>query len=152
MLEERLEEEFGLVSAWHAFKPGAPEPSTLYFRWKKEQGFHIDYCFIPKRWVPLIKDVSVPEFGGRAWRSDHRPMIVEIDVPRRRGLTSPLNHHRGALLAPAVGRRMARSRPMAALNFAAAGCVDACSLERSWRSSPRRIVFAWSISRTVPRH
>ena len=85
MLEARLEEEFGLVSAWHAFKPGAPEPSTLYFRWKEERGFHIDYCFIPKRWVPLIKDVSVPEFGGQEWRSDHRPMIVEIDVPHAAG-------------------------------------------------------------------
>lgn len=78
MLEERLLEEFGLVSAWHALHGDKPESSTHYFHWKEEEGFHIDYCFIPQAWASHVTDVSVPPFVGADWRSDHRPLVVDI--------------------------------------------------------------------------
>ena len=82
MLEERLLEEFRLVSAWHAFNPETPEPSTLYFRWKEARGYHIDYCFIPQEWVNSLETFLLVVFSGLDWRSDHRPLIVEIDEPK----------------------------------------------------------------------
>ena len=45
------------MSAWHALHGDKRESSTHYFRWKEEQGFHIDYCFIPQAWASHVTDV-----------------------------------------------------------------------------------------------
>ena len=80
MLEERLLDEFGVVSAWHALHPDAPEPSTHYWQWREENGFHLDYCFVPKDWVPHVRKVAVAPFAGD-WGSDHRPLLVDLTLP-----------------------------------------------------------------------
>jgi endonuclease/exonuclease/phosphatase family metal-dependent hydrolase len=79
-LVERLRDEFGLVSAYHAFhglKPGDEQP-TLFWQWKEHQPYHVDYCFIPEAWLPHVEAVEVGDFSQWAGESDHRPLMVEI--------------------------------------------------------------------------
>lgn len=80
MLEERLFDEFGVVSAWHALHADAVEPSTHYWQWREENGFHLDYCFVPNEWVPHLREVAVASYAGD-WRSDHRPVLVDVALP-----------------------------------------------------------------------
>lgn len=72
-------EEFGLVSAYHAFHkvdPGAEAHPTHYWKRKQSSPWHIDYCFVPEGWVPKLRDVQVGGFDE--WPdSDHRPLTIE---------------------------------------------------------------------------
>lgn len=81
-LVEVLHREFGLVSAYHSHgagrQPGEEEP-TLYWRWKEADPFHVDYCFIPEGWVPQVRSVEIGGFAEWDGRSDHRPVLVELD-------------------------------------------------------------------------
>lgn len=77
----RLEADCGLKSAYHVRTgeaPGTETQPTHYFRWKREQSFHIDYCFVPESWV-----VASVEVGGfeHFTTSDHRPLAVTLVIP-----------------------------------------------------------------------
>jgi len=78
-----LEDEFGLVSAYHHFhgiEHGRDRNPTHYFMFDEARPFHIDYVFAPKEWAEQIARVEVGSFED--WRSsDHRPMLVQVDVP-----------------------------------------------------------------------
>ncbi len=75
----------GLESAYHVARGVAqgeePEP-TLYWRDRRRDGpiYHIDYCFIPKRWTRRLARVDVGNFADwvGAGLSDHVPLLVEI--------------------------------------------------------------------------
>ena len=74
----------GLASAYHRFcgeKHGheSRERATHYHTWNKERPFHIDYCFVPRRWVNGLHEVSVGSYDDLAELSDHRPIVVDID-------------------------------------------------------------------------
>ena len=61
-LVARLRDDFGLVSAYHAFHgeaQGAESRPTIYWRRKRSQPYHVDYCFVPEGWVERIDDVAV---------------------------------------------------------------------------------------------
>ncbi len=78
---QRLEGDFGLVSAYHASTgcaQGSERHPTHYFRWQEGSPYHIDYCFVPRAW--RIEQVQVG--GFEEWRSlsDHRPLIVDVGV------------------------------------------------------------------------
>ena len=78
-LVERLGSEFGIVSAYHAAKePDSPEQPTLYYRWKQDAPFHIDYCFVPRDWLGSLRKVSVGSYKDWQGRSDHRPLLVDV--------------------------------------------------------------------------
>lgn len=82
-LVNTLTEEYGLVSAYHEklrHEPGLEPHRTYYHRRKPDDTWHCDFCFVPEQWVPYITNVEV---GGYAdWMdSDHRPVMVEIDLP-----------------------------------------------------------------------
>lgn len=82
-LYERLASEFGLTSAYHGFHPDiahGDEAPTLYWQWKAEQGFHIDYVFVPSAWH--VTHVDVGTFEDWEVSSDHRPVVVDVDLPR----------------------------------------------------------------------
>ena len=73
--------ELGLVSAYHAFfdEPHGKETQpTYYFLWKQAKPFHLDYCFIPKAWVPALKNVWVAPYESWKAHSDHRPVLVDV--------------------------------------------------------------------------
>jgi exodeoxyribonuclease-3 len=80
-LVRRLADEFGLVSAYHAFldeEHGSETRPTLYWQFKRSQPFHIDYCFVPEDWAGRIANVEVGTFEDQEGVSDHRPLIVDF--------------------------------------------------------------------------
>ncbi len=89
-LVAHLHDAFGLASAWHAHaaargRSPLDETPTLYFRWQERRPFHIDYCFVPAAWVPAIRDVRVGSFAEWEGRSDHRPLLVDVDADATSG-------------------------------------------------------------------
>jgi len=81
-----LDERFGLVSAWHAIRGethGAESVPTLYWRDRTKDGptYHIDYVFLPSRWVDKAKvEIGTFELWCCAGLSDHAPVIVDVDL------------------------------------------------------------------------
>jgi exodeoxyribonuclease III len=72
--------ERNLSSAYHAFfseEHGKETKPTYYFWHWKSRPFHIDYVFLPSKWIPSVK-VTVGTY--RKWRSlsDHVPLIVDL--------------------------------------------------------------------------
>ena len=87
-LARRLRDEFALVSAYHSapgFNVSEAETPTYFFRWKENRPFHIDYCFVPAAWRSSIKSVDVRPFNEAKWQSDHRPVVVELELPNCSG-------------------------------------------------------------------
>lgn len=77
-----LLEGHGLVSAYHHHygeAQGAETRHTFYLYRKQERGFHIDYCFVPMAWTPLLKSVQVGTYADWRHLSDHCPMVVEFN-------------------------------------------------------------------------
>ncbi|MBI2479928.1 MAG: endonuclease/exonuclease/phosphatase family protein [Planctomycetia bacterium] len=79
MLVDRLGREFGLTSAYHSFRDGDEEP-TYYHHWNDTKPFHLDYCFVPTAMVRHISEVKVAKFDDWRKRSDHHPVVVDIDL------------------------------------------------------------------------
>jgi len=81
-----LEDDFGLVSAYHAVRGelhGKETVPTLYWRDRTKAGptYHIDYVFLPSRWIGKVKvDVGTFETWCGAGLSDHVPVIVDVEV------------------------------------------------------------------------
>lgn len=72
----------GLVSAYHhAYKMGfgCEKHPTHHFLRNPKRPFHIDFCFVPKRWAERGIDVKIER--GKRWRalSDHFPIVVTAD-------------------------------------------------------------------------
>jgi len=71
-----------LVSAYHAFhrlEPSFESDATYFHQFKRSKPWHIDYCFVPRAWASRLTKVEV--IDGRKWakRSDHRPLLVEVE-------------------------------------------------------------------------
>jgi endonuclease/exonuclease/phosphatase family metal-dependent hydrolase len=78
-----LQEEFGLVSAYHAhhkLMAGDEQHPTHYWRRSKTAPWHIDFCLIPDEWVPNLHEVRVGTFEDWGAESDHCPVTVSLDV------------------------------------------------------------------------
>ena len=80
-------EALGLVSAYHSIRcepHGRETTPTLYWRDRTKNGptYHIDYVFIPNRWIDRVKSLRVGTFEDwcGSGLSDHVPIIVDIDV------------------------------------------------------------------------
>jgi hypothetical protein len=73
----------GLVSSYHHYfreQHGKESRPTIYFRWSEDKPYHIDFCFIPKSWADSLKEVTVGDYlSWKKW-SDHRPLIVDVDL------------------------------------------------------------------------
>ena len=79
-LARRLD-DLGLVSAYHAFfseqYPQETRPTFFLYR-RAEKPFHLDYCFIPRAWLPRLRSVAVGRHAEWARWSDHVPVTVDI--------------------------------------------------------------------------
>ncbi len=78
--------ELGLVSAYHAHHRlghGQEQHPTYFHRFKADDAWHIDYCFVSRSLLPQVTQVDVTADESWATRSDHRPLSV----------TLPLNLH-----------------------------------------------------------
>lgn len=70
-----------LASAYHAFHaeaPGEESRATYYHMWRQDLAYHLDYCFVPRAWLPRIHRVDVGGFEEWKGRSDHRPVIIDL--------------------------------------------------------------------------
>jgi endonuclease/exonuclease/phosphatase family metal-dependent hydrolase len=80
----RLLEAFharALTSAYHAFhdvEHGNEDDPTYFHLGKRSAPWHIDFCFIPDRWIARLKTVSI--VGSASWKpsSDHRALLVDL--------------------------------------------------------------------------
>jgi exodeoxyribonuclease-3 len=78
----------GLVSAYHAMRGepfGHERQPTHYWRYQRDQRWHIDYCFVPAAWQ--VRSATVGSYRryvapGAEYRSDHVPLVVDAH-PRR---------------------------------------------------------------------
>jgi exodeoxyribonuclease-3 len=80
-LARRLD-ALGLVSAYHVFfneEFGAETRPTFFLYRHVDRPFHIDFCFIPKAWVPRLRNVTVGRHEQWARWSDHMPVMVEVE-------------------------------------------------------------------------
>jgi len=71
----------GLASAYHYFHQedfGSESQSTYYYRKAIHMPYQIDYCFLPKDWLPRIRAVEVRPTQWLKW-SDHVPLVVDLD-------------------------------------------------------------------------
>jgi endonuclease/exonuclease/phosphatase family protein len=71
--------DLGLVSAYHAFHRcahGQETHPTYRHQRKASRPWHIDFCFVPARWIV----VGVEVLDGKEWatRSDHLPLKVDL--------------------------------------------------------------------------
>jgi exodeoxyribonuclease III len=78
-------ESYGLVSAYHALTgetQGGESVPTLYWRDRTKDGptYHIDYIFLPRRWLARIQGFSVGTYDDwcGAGLSDHVPLVIDI--------------------------------------------------------------------------
>lgn len=77
----QLLSDVGLASSYHAFfgeVHGAETRPTHYFQWNERKPFHIDYCFIPRQWLPRLEQVHVGSYSQWKESSDHRPLTVDL--------------------------------------------------------------------------
>jgi exonuclease III len=73
--------DLDIVSAYHYFyrePQGRESQSTFFMNRKIEQPFHLDYIFIPRRWLKRLGKVRVG--NPQVWLkySDHCPLFLEI--------------------------------------------------------------------------
>ncbi len=71
-----------LISAYHQFfheRQGAETRWTFFHGRKLERPAHIDYAYIPARWLRRLRQVQVGEPGTWLAHSDHCPLIVEVE-------------------------------------------------------------------------
>lgn len=76
----------GLVSAYHAYfneQHGGESNPTFYLNWNEKKPYHIDYCFLPREWMPHVYSVAIG--SNHDWRklSDHRPLLVDLEFPNK---------------------------------------------------------------------
>jgi exodeoxyribonuclease-3 len=78
-----LQEEFGLVSAYHAHHrvvPGGERHPTHFWRRWNTAPWHIDFCLLPAMWVSKLRKVRVGSFEKWRAESDHCPVTVDLDI------------------------------------------------------------------------
>ena len=78
----KLLDERRLVSAYHKHfgePQGGESRRTLYMFRHEDKRYHIDYLFIPRKWLPQLQRVAVGTYKQWSKLSDHCPVIVELD-------------------------------------------------------------------------
>ena len=77
-IQQRLEDEFGLINCWQTMNPDVPLAQTL--RWDRDPvpPYHCDGIFVPGSWSEKLKACQV--LSGPPWdgMSDHNPVVAEF--------------------------------------------------------------------------
>ncbi len=71
--------DLGLSSAYHAATGESfaqERHPTLWFLKRPHQGYHIDYCFLPRSWLSRPVSVWVGQAGQWLAHSDHAPLVA----------------------------------------------------------------------------
>jgi endonuclease/exonuclease/phosphatase family metal-dependent hydrolase len=78
-----ITDALGLVSAYHSFFQedfGEETRPTHFPHGKGRKSSHLDYCFLPKEWIPMIDRVEVGTYSEWGQISDHVPLIVDLKL------------------------------------------------------------------------
>jgi endonuclease/exonuclease/phosphatase family metal-dependent hydrolase len=73
--------DLGLSSAYHATTGASfakERHPTLWFLKRPHQGYHIDYCFLPRSWLSHPVSVRVGRAGQWLAHSDHAPLVISV--------------------------------------------------------------------------
>jgi endonuclease/exonuclease/phosphatase family metal-dependent hydrolase len=73
--------DLGLSSTYHVVTGESfakERHPTLWFMKRPNQGYHIDYCFVPRSWFSSPVSVWVGQAGQWLAHSDHAPLVVSI--------------------------------------------------------------------------
>lgn len=73
--------ELGMESAYHrhAGEPQGGESAPTFFEYRHaHRPYHLDYCFLPKAWMPRVRRVDIGAHADWAHLSDHMPLTVEV--------------------------------------------------------------------------
>jgi exonuclease III len=76
-------DEAGLTSYYHHSTGenfGQESRNTFFMHKNPTQGYHIDYCFGPTRWLRKLKSFTVADFSSWVSLSDHCPIVIEVDL------------------------------------------------------------------------
>lgn len=74
-------DQLGCASVYHEYfteAHGSETRPTYFHWWKEDHPFHIDYVFIPKKWLSRLENVEVASFAQCKGASDHRPISVVL--------------------------------------------------------------------------
>jgi exonuclease III len=79
----RMLEQKNILSAYHTFfseEHGEETRPTYYFWHQRAKSFHLDYVFLPRKWITSVNNVTVGSY--QKWRpaSDHAPLIVDVSL------------------------------------------------------------------------
>jgi endonuclease/exonuclease/phosphatase family metal-dependent hydrolase len=77
----RLLEERGLVSAYHTFfseRHGEETRPTHYLLFQRARPFHLDYIFLPRKWMTSLSKLTVGTYEDYRPVSDHVPLIADL--------------------------------------------------------------------------
>ena len=70
-----------LVSSYHAYfgeQQGQETRPTFYLYHHKHRPFHIDFCFLPRTWLPRLCAVDVGRYEEWRHLSDHCPLVIDM--------------------------------------------------------------------------
>ena len=75
-IQNRLENELGLINCWQTANPDDSPPQTLRWTGNRKIPYHCDGLFVPKCWLDRLKTCVV--LSGEDWNqlSDHNPVIA----------------------------------------------------------------------------
>ena len=77
----KLLAEAGLVSVYHEYfgeAHGREAQPTFFLHRSANKGYHLDYCAVPRSWLPRLQSVTVGAFDAWRGHSDHTPLLVEF--------------------------------------------------------------------------
>jgi exonuclease III len=77
----KLLAEVGLISVYHEYfdeEHGREQQNTFFLHRSPHKGYHLDYCCVPKQWLPRLTTVTVGAFDEWCSYSDHTPLLVEF--------------------------------------------------------------------------
>ena len=87
MKKVEILEQMDLVSAYHELRGerhGEESIPTHYWRDRRKDGptYHIDYAFVPRRWLSRIKEFQIGTFEDWCGNglSDHVPIVIDVDL------------------------------------------------------------------------
>lgn len=70
-----------LESAYHSSRKephGEEKEPTFYFYRRKSIPYHLDYCFIPRPWLPKLREVGIGSWKDWRKESDHTPVWCDL--------------------------------------------------------------------------
>lgn len=80
----RMLADLGYANVYHGWTgetSGAETGASLLWQHNADKRYLVDHAFIPRRWMPRVRDFRLGEVSEWLPHSDHVPLILDLDVP-----------------------------------------------------------------------